>query len=198
MDATVVMTGTPAKKAPPAPRNGVDTPKLFATIGAVAAQPSLAQFQFRAQSRWTSGTHSRTTFDGFYGVGGEMWHLEPFYADADHPEILCGTDEGPSPVEWVLHALASCLTAGVANIAAARGVKLNMVKSTVEGEIDLRGILGLSKDVRNGYQGVKVSFEIDGDASPEQLEQIVMQSKARSAVFDIVTHGVPVDITVNG
>jgi uncharacterized OsmC-like protein len=98
----------------------------------------------------------------------------------------------------VLHALASCLTAGVANIAAARGVKLNMVKSTVEGEIDLRGILGLSKDVRNGYQGVKVSFEIDGDASPEQLEQIVTQSKARSAVFDIVTHGVPVDITVNG
>ena len=198
MDATVIMTSTPAKKAPPAPRNGVDTPKLFATIGAVAAQPSLARFQFRAQSRWTNGTHSRTTFDGFYGVGGEMRHAQPFQADADHPDILCGTDEGPSPVEWVLHALASCLTAGVANIAAARGVTLRTVKSTVEGDIDLRGILGLSKDVRNGYQRVKVSFEIEGDASPEQIEQIVMQSKARSAVFDIVTHGVPVDITVNG
>ena len=198
MDATVIMTSTPAKKAPPAPRNGVDTPKLFATIGAVAAQPSLAQFQFRAQSRWMNGTHSRTTFDGFYGVGGETRHVEPFEADADHPDILCGTDEGPSPVEWVLHALAACLTAGVANIAAARGVTLRSVKSTVEGDIDLRGILGLSKDVRNGYQRVRVSFEIDGDASPEQLKQIVMQSKARSAVFDIVTHGVPVDITVSG
>jgi uncharacterized OsmC-like protein len=145
-----------------------------------------------------NGTHSRTTFDGFYGVGGEMHHAARFEADADHPDILCGADQGPTPTEWVLHALASCLTAGVANIAAARGVTLRTVKSTVEGDIDLRGILGLSKDVRNGYQGVKVSFEIDGDASPEQLEQIVMQSKARSAVFDIITNGVPVAITVNG
>jgi uncharacterized OsmC-like protein len=145
-----------------------------------------------------SGTHSRTGIAGFYGVGGEMQRPAPFEADADHPDVLCGTDQGPTPTEWVLHALASCLTAGVANIAAARGVKLNKVESTVEGDIDLRGILGLSKDVRNGYQSVKISFEIDGDASPEQLEQIVMQSKARSAVFDIITNGVPVAITVNG
>ena len=198
MDAIVTTTNARAQKAPPTPRNGVDTPKLFATIAAVADQPSLAQFRFRAKSRWMSGTHSRTGIAGFYGVGGEMQRAAPFEADADHPDVLCGTDQGPTPTEWVLHALASCLAAGVANIAAARGVKLNKVESTVEGDIDLRGILGLSKDVRNGYQRVRVSFEIDGDASPEQLEQIVMQSKARSAVFDIVTHGVPVDITVNG
>ena len=106
------------------------------------------------------------------------------------------TDAGPTPVEWVSHALASCLTAGIGTIAAARGIKLNKVELTVEGDIDLRGVLGLSGDVRNGYQGIKVSFEIDGDASPDQLEKIVMQSKARSAVFDILTNGVPVSVAV--
>jgi len=180
----------------PVAMNGVDTPTLLATINAVGAQPELAKFLFRAKSRWVSGTHSESTMHGFYGAGGEHQHKTAYKANGDHPAVLCGTDTAPTPVEWVLHALASCLTAGIANIASARGIKLKKVESTVEGNIDLRGILGLSGEVRNGYQGIKISFEIDGDASPEQLEKIIMQSKARSAVFDIVTNGVPVSIGV--
>jgi uncharacterized OsmC-like protein len=176
--------------------NGVDTPTLLATINAVGAQPHLAKFQFRAKSRWISGTHSESTMHGYFGAGGEHKHKASYKAEGDHPAVLCGADNGPTPVEWVLHALASCLTSGIANIAAARGIKLKKVESTVEGDIDLRGILGLSDEVRNGYQGIKVSFDIDGDASPEQLEKIIMQSKARSAVFDVVTNGVPVLIKV--
>jgi uncharacterized OsmC-like protein len=189
---------TAAKKTTrtPVAMNGVDTPTLLATINAVGGQPELAKFQFRASSRWISGTHSQSTMHGFFGAGGEHQHVAPYKASGDHPTVLCGADAGPTPVEWLLHALASCITAGIANIAAARGIKLKKVESTVEGDIDLRGILGLSKDVRNGYQGIKVTFEIDGDASPEQLEQIVMQSKARSAVFDCLTNGVPVSIGV--
>jgi uncharacterized OsmC-like protein len=180
----------------PAAMNGVDTPALLTTINTVGAHPELAKFQFRARSRWISGTHSQTVMDGYYGAGAEQQHGRPHKADGDHPAVLCGTDFGPTPVEWVLHALASCLTAGIANIASARGIRLTRVESTVEGDIDLRGILGLSREVRNGYQGIKLSFDIDGDATPEQLEQIVIQSKARSAVYDIVTNGVPVAISV--
>ena len=141
MDMHATVTEAPARKTPPIPRNGVDTPKLFATIGAVASQPSLAQFKFRARNRWVSGTQSRTTIAGFYGVGGEMQHAAPFEASADHPMVLCGEDKAPSPVEWVLHALAACLTAGIANISAARGVTLEAVECFVEGDIDLQGIL---------------------------------------------------------
>ncbi|HLA01881.1 MAG TPA: OsmC family protein [Aestuariivirga sp.] len=190
-------TASPQKAArEPVAMNGVDTPTLLATINAVGGQPELAKFQFRAKSRWISGTRSESTMHGYFGAGGEHQHIAPYKADGDHPAVLCGTDAGPTPVEWVLHALASCLTAGIANIAAARGIRLKRVESTVEGNIDLRGILGLSNEVRNGYQGIKVSFEIDGDASPDQLEKIIMQSKARSAVFDVVTNGVPVSIGV--
>lgn len=180
----------------PVAMNGVDTPTLLATINAVGAQPELAKFQFRAKSRWISGTHSESTMHGFFGAGGEHKHKAAYKAEGDHPAVLCGADNGPTPVEWVLHALASCLTAGVANIAAARGIKLRKVESTVEGDIDLRGLLGLSDKVRNGYQGISVSFDIDGDASPEQLEKVIMQSKARSAVFDVITNGLPVSIKV--
>ena len=190
-------TASPQKAArAPVAMNGVDTPTLLATINAVGGQPELAKFQFRAKSRWISGTRSESTMHGYFGAGGEHQHIAPYKADGDHPAVLCGTDAGPTPVEWVLHALASCLTAGIANIAATRGIRLRKVESTVEGNIDLRGILGLSNEVRNGYQGIKVSFEIDGDASPDQLEKIIMQSKARSAVFDVVTNGVPVSIGV--
>lgn len=184
-----------AKRTPVA-MNGVDTPKLLATINVVGENPPLAMFQFRATSQWISGTHSRTTMSSFSGAGGEHQHIRAYVADGDHPAVLCGADKGPTPVEWVLHALASCLTAGIGNIAAARGVKLRSVRSTVTGDNDLRGILGLSKDVRNGFQAIDIAFEIDGDASPEELEKIVMQSKARSAVYDIITNGVPVAVNV--
>jgi len=126
----------------------------------------------------------------------EMTHEQPFTFDADHPAVLVGTDNGPTPVEFVLHALAACLTAGLANIAAARKVNLTEVESTVEGDIDLLGILGLSDEVRNGYQQIKVSFKLRGD-DPEKLRQVVEQSRQRSAVYDIVTNGVPVAIEVD-
>jgi uncharacterized OsmC-like protein len=197
MDTPVTTIEMPARKAPPAPRNGVDTPKLFATIGAVASQPTLAQFRFRAQSHWVGGTQSRTTIAGFYGVGAEMQHDAPFQASADHPKVLCGEDNAPAPVEWVLHALAACLTAGIANISAARGVTLHSVECSVEGDIDLQGILGLSDKVRNGFQAIRVNYMVKGDAPEEKLRQIVDQARARSAVFDILTGHVPVTIEVD-
>ncbi len=190
------MTAPAKPKRTPVALNGVNTPTLLATINAVGEQPELARFQFRAKSRWVSGTHSQSTMYGFFGAGGEHEHMLPYRADGDHPAVLCGADAGPTPVEWILHALASCLTAGIANIAAARGIKLSRVEAVVHGDIDLRGILGLSKEVRNGYQRVAITFAIDGDATPEELEQVIMQSKARSAVFDIITNGVPVEIGV--
>jgi uncharacterized OsmC-like protein len=185
-------------KRTPVPLNGVDTPTLISTINAVGAKPELAKFTFRNSNEWISGTHSRSTMKGFYGAGGEHAHKASYSAESDHPAVLCGADNAPTPVEWLLHALAACLTAGIGNIAAARGVKLTRVKSTVEGNIDLRGILGLSDEVRNGYEGVTARFEIEGDAPPETLRAIVEQSRARSAVFDVLTRGVPVSVEVHG
>jgi uncharacterized OsmC-like protein len=191
-------TTTQAKRSrQPVPMNGVDTPTLFATIDAVRGQPELARFQFRATNRWQQGTHSRTRIEAFHGAGGEHQHTHEHAYDADHPAVLVGRDQAPTPVEFLLHALASCITAGIGNIAAARGVTLYEVESTVEGDIDLRGILGISDEVRNGYQQLRLSFRIKGDAPPEKLAEIVEQSRARSAVFDVLTNGVPVAITVD-
>lgn len=179
-----------------APLNGVDTPTLFATIAAVRAQPELARFTWRASNRWLEGTHSRSRAETFSGAGGDHAHATTFHFDGDHPAVLVGKDQGPTPVEFLLYGLAACLTAGIANIAAARGVTLTAVESTVEGEMDLRGILGLSDEVRNGYQGITVRFRIAGDAPPEKLRAIVEQSRSRSAVFDVLTKGTPVEILV--
>jgi uncharacterized OsmC-like protein len=175
----------------------VDTPALFATIGVVAGQPELAKFQFRAEGRWMGGTHTETTMHGFAGAGGEHTHRMAFTADGDHPAVLFGADNGPTPVERLLHALGSCLTAGIGNIAAARGVKLDEVTCTLEGDIDLQGILGLSDKVRNGYQEIRARFDVKGDAPAETLAAIVKQSQARSAVFDVLANGVPVSVAVN-
>lgn len=179
------------------PMNGVDVPTLFATINAVKGQPELAKFQFRVSNRWVEGTNSCSTIESYSGAGGEHMHKKTFHYDADHPEVLVGGDQGATPVEFVLHALTSCLTAGIGNIASARGIKLTKVESTVEGNIDLRGILGLSDEVRNGYRNIRVTFKIEGDAPPEKLQEVVEQSRARSAVYDIVTNGVPVEICVD-
>ena len=177
-------------------RNGVDTATLFATLDAVKSNHDIAKFQFRATNKWVSGTHNQSTLHGFYGAMQEMTHEKPFTFDADHPAVLVGRDNGPTPVEYLLHAVAACLTAGIANIAAARGVNLTEVSSTVEGDIDLLGLLGLDPDVRNGFQHVEVSFTVRGD-DPTALRRIVEQSRARSAVFDILTNGVPVSIDVD-
>ena len=177
-------------------RNGVDTAALFATLDAVKDDNEIAKFQFRATNTWMSGTHSRSTIDGFYGAMQEMAHARPFQFDADHPAVLVGKDHGPTPVEHLLHALAACITAGLANIAAARGVNLTEVSSTVEGDIDLLGILGLSDEVRNGFEQISVNVRLRGD-DPEKLRSVVEQSRRRSAVYDIVTNGVPVVIEVD-
>ena len=193
MSQTAVQEPTKAR----GPLNGVDTPNLFATINAVAGNPPLAKFQFRAKNRWVSGTHSRGTIETFYGAGTEHNHTRTFTLEADHPAVLVGGDNAPLPVEYVLYGLASCIMSGIANIAAARGVTLTEVEATVEGDMDLRGILGLSNEVRNGYEKIRANFTIKGDAPEEKLRQIVEQSKARSAVFDIITNKVPVEIGVN-
>jgi uncharacterized OsmC-like protein len=178
-------------------RNGVDTATLFATLDAVKQAPEAASFQFRAHNQWQSGTHNRTTIADYFGVGEERSHERTFVFDADHPAVLVGQDNGPTPVEFVLHALAACLTAGLANIAAARNIKLAEVRSTVTGDIDLNGILGLDPEVRNGYQQITVRFTIKGDAPAETLRQLLDQSRARSAVYDVITNGVPVTIEVD-
>jgi uncharacterized OsmC-like protein len=180
------------------PMNGVDVPTLFATINAVDGQRELAQFRFRATNRWQKGTHSKTSIQSFYGAGGEHEHVREYVIDADHPAVLVGEDNGATPVELVLAALASCLTAGVGNIASARGVELYEVESRLEGHADLQGLLGLSDEVRNGFSKITVDISIQGNAPEEKLRQIVEQSKNRSAVFDIITNQVPVEITVNG
>lgn len=197
MHAADTMT-KPTTRRTPVPMHGVDTPKLFATIQAIAGQPELAAFRFRTQCRWLDGTHSRSTVSDFSGAGGEHAHISEFIADADHPAVLCGEDSAPAPVEHVLNALAACLTAGIANIAAARGIRLTSVESNVEGDIDLRGILGISDEVRNGFTGIRVRFRLQGDAPAEKLAEIVAQSRARSAVFDVLTNGVPVSIAIEG
>jgi uncharacterized OsmC-like protein len=177
-------------------RNGVDTATLFATLDAIKSQPEIARFQFRASNRWVSGTHNRGTINGYYGAGQEHTRPADFVFDADHPPVLVGEDHGPTPAEHLLHALAACLTSGLANIAAARGIDLEEVTSTVEGDINLLGILGLDPQVRNGFEAIRVVFHVKGDAEAETLAALVAQSRDRSAVYDVITHGVPVSIDV--
>ena len=172
-------TDTTAAQASDSTRNGVDTTALFATLDAVKQAPEAARFQFRAHNQWVSGTHNRTTIADYFGVGEERSHERTFVFDADHPAVLVGQDHGPTPTEFLLHALAACLTAGLATIAAARGVTLTEVRSTVTGDIDLNGIFGLSPEVRNGYQQITVRFTIKGDAPAETLRELVEQSRAR-------------------
>ena len=188
---------TPAARKPREPRNGVNTPVLIATINAVKDAPALAQFQFRASNRWVGGTHSETRIETFSGAGADHAHKTEFRYGADHPAVLVGEDRGPTPIEFLLHGLASCITAGIGNIAAARGVTLTSIESRVEGDIDLQGILGISDKVRNGYQRIRISLDIKGDAPAQKLREIVEQSRSRSAVYDVLTNGVPVDVTIN-
>ena len=178
------------------PRNGVDVPALFATLDAVRQQPDIARFQFRSSHRWIRGTHNAGTITGFYGAGQEHHHRAPTVVEADHPVVLVGADNAPTPAELLLNALGACLMSGLANIAAARGVDLDEVTATVEGDIDLQGILGLDDGVRNGFEAVRVVFHVKGDADGAKLAALVEQSRRRSAVYDVVTAGVPVEVTV--
>jgi uncharacterized OsmC-like protein len=178
-------------------RNGVDTQQMYGTLDAIKADPSLARFQFRAQNRWIDGAHNRSTIHGFYGAGQEdSSRAAAFTIDAGEPAILLGTDTGPNPAEALLHALAACLTTTLVYVAAARKVRLTEVESTLEGAMDVRGCLGISDEVRNGFTDIKVTFKVKGEAPAEKLREVVERAQARSAVFDMVSHGVPVEVAL--
>jgi len=177
--------------------NGVDVDRLFATIGAIQQTPSLANFTFRARNRWIGGGRNRSTVQTFYGAGQEDASRKgPFVMDNDEPDVLLGADQAANPVENVLHCLAGCLTTSLIYHAAARGITIDAVESRLEGDLDLRGFLGLSADVRNGYEGVRVTFRIKSDASPQQLAELCKVAQERSPVFDIVTNKVPVTVAL--
>lgn len=174
--------------------NGVDAAALIGARNALTEQPEGARFQWRATCDWVHGTHASSTVEGFYGLGEEQKHRTRFSFDTDHPDVFASEDQGATPVEYVLVGLAGCLTAGVASIAQHRGIQLHSVRATVEGNMDIQGILGIDGDVRNGFEGIRVSFEIDADASRDEIEALVAQSQKRSAVFDIVAN--PSDVSV--
>jgi uncharacterized OsmC-like protein len=177
-------------------RNGVNVEALLGARDALSKAPEAAKFNWRASCKWVNGTHSETSVKGFYGLGQEQSHRTEFKFDTDHPEIFASEDKGATPVEMVLTGLAGCLTAGVASIAQLRNIQLRSVTATVEGGMDIQGILGVDADVRNGFEGIKVKFDIDADASREDIEALVAQSQKRSAVFDIVTNPTNVSVTV--
>jgi len=174
--------------------NGVNVAALLEAREALSGAPQAAQFQWRATCEWVNGTHSHSSVEGFFGLGEEQSHKTQFEYDADHPELFASEDNGATPIEFVLVGLASCLTAGIAAVAQNREIQLRSVKATLEGAMDVQGILGIDPEVRNGFSDVKVHFDIDADATPEEIEALVAQSQKRSAVFDIVTN--PTNVTV--
>ena len=179
-------------------RNGVDTTTMFATLDAIKAQPEIAKFQFRARNRWLGGAHNRSTIKSFYAAGGEdTSRTNAFVLDAGEPAILLGTDTGPNPAEYLLHALAACVTTSLVYSAAARGVRLTSVESTIEGDLNVQGALGTNtEDYRNGYERIRMTVTISGDAPPEKLRQVVQRGTDRSVVFDSIAHGVPISVDV--
>ena len=179
-------------------RNGIDTAQVYGTLDVLKAQPAAARFEFRVRNSWIDGTHSRSTIHGFWGAGAEdVSRAEPFIVEASEPPVLFGHNEAPNPAEYLLHALAGCLTLTIVNVAAARKVELHEVSSTVIGILDARGATGIDKSYRNGFERIDVSYSIRGDASPEKLQEIVDRAKSRSVVFDMVTNGVPVVMTAD-
>jgi uncharacterized OsmC-like protein len=177
--------------------NGVNVQALLEAREALTAAPEAAQFKWRATCDWKKGTHSHSSVKGFFGLGEEQKHISEYTFDSDHPEVFASEDKGATPVEFVLVGLAGCLTAGIAAVAQNRDIQLNSVKATLEAPMDIQGILGIDSDVRNGFQDIKVHYQIDADASQEDIEALVAQSQKRSAVFDIVTNPTNVTVEVN-
>jgi uncharacterized OsmC-like protein len=178
----------------PSVDNGVNVQALLDARAALTDAPEAAAFQWRAHAEWVAGTHTRTTVHSFFGLGAEQSHREAYVVDTDHPELFASEDRGMTPVEMVLAGLAGCLTAGIAAVATNRGVQLRSVTATVAGDMDIQGILGIDRDVRNGFGGITVRYDIDADASRSDIEAIVAQSQKRSAVFDVVTN--PTNVVV--
>ena len=177
--------------------NGVNVEALLGARQALTDAPEAAKFQWRASCKWVNGTHSHSKVQSFFGLGTEQKHRTEFQFDADHPEVFASEDKGATPVELVLVGLASCLTAGVAAVAQHRGIQLRSVQATIEGGMDIQGILGIDSDVRNGFDGIKVTYKIDADASKDEIKALVAQSQKRSAVYDIITNPTNVTVEVN-
>jgi uncharacterized OsmC-like protein len=177
--------------------NGVNVDALLEAREALSEAPEAAQFTWRATCEWINGTHSRSNVEGFFGLGEEHQHKTNFTFEADHPEVFASEDHGATPVELVLAGLASCLTAGVASVAQMREIQLRSVTATLEGGMDIQGILGIDSDVRNGFDGIKVTYHIDADATPDEIQAVVAQSQKRSAVYDIITNPTNVSVEVN-
>ena len=177
--------------------NGVNVEALLGAREALTETPEAAKFVWRASSEWKGGTHTQSSVEGFFGLGEEQKHVKQFSYDSDHPEIFASEDKGSTPVEFVLVGLAGCLTAGIAAVAQNRGIQLHTVKATLEAPMDIQGILGIDSDVRNGFDAINVNYEIDADASEEEIAALVAQSQKRSAVFDIITNPTNVSVEVN-
>jgi len=177
--------------------NGVNVGALLEAREALTGMPEAAQFTWRATCEWVNGTHSRSTIERFFGLGQEQSHRTAYTYDTDHPEIFASEDNGATPVELVLAGLAGCLSAGIAAVAQNREIQLRSVKATLEGGMDIQGILGIDPEVRNGFSGIKVKYEIDADATPEEIRALVAQSQKRSAVYDVITNPTNVTVEVN-
>jgi uncharacterized OsmC-like protein len=177
--------------------NGVNVQALLDARDALSGAPEAAQFTWRASTEWVNGTHSNSKVEGFFGLGEEHLHRSTFSFDADHPAVFASEDNGATPVEYVLVGLASCLTAGVAAVAQNREIQLRSVKATIEGDMDVLGILGADPEVRNGFNGIRVHYDIDADATQDEIAALVAQSQKRSAVFDAITNPTNVTVDVN-
>ena len=192
------MTAANAKTVEQPANNGVNIEALTGARAALTEAPQAAQFTWKAQSAWVNGTHTQSTVNGFFGLGEDQDRGRTFTLDTDHPEVFAAEDHGVTPVEMVLAGLAGCLTAGIASIAQMRNIQLHSVRATLEGTMDLQGIMGIDPDVRNGFDAVKVKYDIDADATPEDIQALVAQSQKRSAVFDIITNPTNVSVEVAG
>jgi len=177
--------------------NGVNVDALLEAREALEQAPEAAQFEFRTECKWINGTHSHSTVESYFGLGEEQSHKTRFEYDADHPELFASEDNGATPIEYVLVGLASCITAGVASIAQYRDIQLRSVTATLTGKMDVQGVMGVDPEVRNGFSGVNVHYDIDADATPDELEALVAQAQKRSAVFDIVANPTSVTVGVN-
>ena len=177
--------------------NGVNVEALLEARTALTETPEAAKFEWRATCKWVNGTYSRSTVEGFFGLGEEQLHKTEFTFDADHPEVFASEDRGATPVEIVLAGLASCLTAGIASVAQHRNIQLHSVTATIEGGMDIQGILGMDSDVRPGFDGITVKYDIDAAATPDEIKAIVAQSQKRSAVYDLITNPTNVTVEVN-
>jgi uncharacterized OsmC-like protein len=177
--------------------NGVNVEALLGAREALSGAPEGAQFTWKATSKWLNGTHSESKVQRFYGLGGEQSHRTEYSYDLDHPEIFASEDNGATPVEYVLVGLAGCLTAGIAAVAQQRQIQLRSVSATLEGDMNVLGILGADPEVRNGFSGIRVKYEVDADATPEEIKALVAQSQKRSAVYDIITNPTNVTVEVN-